>query len=107
MTTILIFALPLFGWTFVLASMAAHFRNNLFYFAAVGFNLLALWLMRTPATADMIWLCLFCAVAIAILLVIDRVARDYDLLMTVYTHWLSRTLLIATTIWWLTALIVR
>ncbi|WP_125703097.1 hypothetical protein [Lacticaseibacillus daqingensis] len=107
MTTILMFALPLFGWTFVLASVAAHFANNLFYFAAVGFNLIALWVMRTPATSDLIWTCLFCAVAIAILLVIDRVGRDHDLLMPVYAHWLSRTLLLATTLWWFAGLIFR
>ncbi len=107
MQPLLIYILPLVGWAFVLASMVFRFSNNLFYFTATGFNLLGLWAARTQAAPNQIWLALFCAVAIAILLVIDRVARDYDLIVPVYAHWLSRTWLLATTAWWVAALIFR
>ncbi|WP_225047381.1 DUF3397 domain-containing protein [Lacticaseibacillus kribbianus] len=107
METLLIYILPVVGWAFVVASLVFRFSNNLFYFTATGFNLLAAWLAQTAATQNLIWLELFCAVAIAILLVIDRVSRDYDLIIPVYAHWLSRTWLLATTAWWVTGLIMR
>ncbi|EGF34774.1 hypothetical protein AAULR_09615, partial [Lacticaseibacillus rhamnosus MTCC 5462] len=51
--------------------------------------------------SEFIWVILFTAMVIALILVVWQVIREYDLIIHRYWRMLTRILSLATTCWWL------
>ncbi|MFD1393001.1 hypothetical protein ACFQ3L_05270 [Lacticaseibacillus jixianensis] len=105
MDTFIGIVIPILGLALWLVSRALQFHSRLLPFLAAG---LELWGMATLSAAkapNMIWVALFTATAMAVLLVGVFLARDYDLLYAKYFTTLGRLLILATTVWWVSAVL--
>ena len=55
---------------------------------------------------NFIWVILFTAMVIALILVVWQVIREYDLIIHRYWRMLTRILSLATTCWWLSGIFI-
>lgn len=106
MNTLVGIILPLLGLALLLVSRALQFHSRLLPFVAAALALLGVARLSAAKAPNTIWVALFAATVMAILLIIFFMARDYDLLFDRYFTTLGRLLLLAAMIWWLSAILL-
>lgn len=106
MYTLFGYLLPLIGLALLIASRAFQFRSRLLPLVATLLNLGGLAMLLANPLPNAIWVALFAACAIALLLVVLLVDRDYDLVLKRYFSTLGGVLTLATTLWWLGAILI-
>lgn len=107
MSRILAYFLPVIAWALVITMLTRlNYRGRWpFYLAAIVTLSCAGWLSYATVP-NYLWVILFASVLLAIGVVVLMVVRDYDFLITTYLHWFGRMWFLATTIWWLAAIIL-
>ncbi|WP_054663597.1 hypothetical protein [Lacticaseibacillus camelliae] len=98
--------LPLAGLAVWLVCRALQFHSRLLPFLVAGLELLGVANLANAKAPNTIWVALFTTTAIAILLIIYFVVRDYDLLFARYFTTLGRVLILAATVWWVAAILL-
>lgn len=73
----------------------------------IGLNLVWIWLLTQTVFPNYIWLVLLTTVSVMIALVVLVLVREYDFLLSVYHHWVSVVVSLATTLWWLAAIVLH
>ncbi|MFD1430919.1 hypothetical protein [Lacticaseibacillus mingshuiensis] len=86
--------------------LRSHYSRNFFYFLAILLDLIAIGVITASKAPNYLFVVLFCAVLVAILVVCLLLVRDGDLLFTTYWAWLARLLAAAATIWWVCAILL-
>lgn len=105
MTLLIGIALPVLGWGALIVYSTRKRPPIGWWYATIGLNFAAIAILTVGRRSDLLWICAFCAVVVAVLLIFIRLLTDYDLIMRRYWQSLARIWQLATTYWWAVVLV--
>ncbi len=106
MIRILAICIPIGLWGLLLGLVGkAHYRHNFCFFLLAGANFMAIWQLTQRRSGDYLWWTLLAAAVAAGLVAWLVIIDERDLLFHRYWHRLARVLVIASTCWWVAAII--
>ena len=104
---LLALGLPILVWLLVVAAVVYFdFHGGSWFFLLTMVNLWAIFELTFTKSPNFIWVILFTAMVIALILVVWQVIREYDLIIHRYWRMLTRILSLATTCWWLSGIFI-
>ena len=104
---LLALGLPILVWLLVVAAVVYFdFHGGSWFFLLTMVNLWAIFEFTFTKSPNFIWVILFTAMVIALILVVWQVIREYDLIIHRYWRMLTRILSLETTCWWLSGIFI-
>ncbi|WP_424320648.1 DUF3397 domain-containing protein [Lacticaseibacillus chiayiensis] len=104
---LLALGLPILVWFVVVAAVVYfNFHGGSWFLLLTLVNFGAIFQLTFAKAPNFIWVLLFTAMVIALILVIWQVVREYDLIIYRYWRMLTRILSLATTCWWFGGILI-